>query len=341
MSAFSRTRGWRGRTRRIAAMVGIIAMCDYSICPAPGQNRISVTVNLVRLPFVAVGQHDKPLNDISSEELRVSDNGVSEEVKYLWRETGLPLTIAFLVDVSERGGRRTARKYRSTVRDFVASVIGPDDRGLLATLDEQPRILSDVGSSKDELLRAVDQIHYEGNAGTPIGEPCQPPPSPPARRSDGACVGTPIWDAVFHVARSKLRAAEGRKAIVLFTDGFDLGSSLHGLSSAIEAAESAGVTVYTIRYEDACAPTTRQRRLAPVLGDRGMQAIADATGGRAFNQPRRFDAVYRQIEEDLRNQYVLAYTPKNPGDHGTWHRLDVRIARPRTKIRAPSRYQVP
>ncbi len=320
------------------ALIAIVAGCLASDSP---RDNFRVDVNLVRVAFVAVGEGSKTLRDITREELRVSDNGVPQDVKYLWRETDLPLSIAFLIDIGELEGKKTAEKFKDVVREFIGSAIGPDDSGLLATLDTQARIVSDAGSSKEQLLRAIDQIQYEGNAGVPIGEPCLPPPSPPLRRPGTECVGRPLWDTIFHIAGSKLTGTQKRKAIVVFTDGYDLGSSVHGLSSAIEAAESAGITVYTVRYEAFCAPTGDERRLSPVLGDRGMQEIAEATGGRAFKQPRRFDAVYRQIEEDLRSQYVLAFTPGNPGAHGTWHRLNVQIARPRAQVRAPARYRVP
>lgn len=330
------------RQRRITALMGMVVACTSLICLASDpQDTIRVNVTLVRVPFVAIGENGKPLRNVGREELTVWDDGVPQEVKYLWRETDLPLTIAFLIDISERGGRKTARLYRDSVRELIARLIGRNDKGLLATLDTQSRILGDVGSSKEELLRSVEQVQYEGNTGAPIGEPCQPPLSPPARRSDGSCIGTPIWDAIFHIARSKLTGAQERKAIVVFTDGYDLASSMHGLSSAIEAVESANVAVYTIRHEYFCAPTTVQRRLAPVLGDRGMKEIAEASGGRAFNQPRRFDDVYRQIEDDLRSQYVLAYTPSSVAVHGTWHRLNVRVARRGVKVRAQARYRVP
>jgi VWFA-related protein len=327
----------------ITAFMGIVAACNSSLCWASDSPRdnIRVDVNLVRVPLVAIREGSKPLRDVTREELRVSDDGIPQDIKYLWRETDLPLTIAFLIDIGELEGKKTSEKFKVVVREFIGTAIGPEDSGLLATLDTQARIVSDAGSSKEQLLRAIDQIQYEGNAGTPIGEPCQPPPSPPLRRPGTDCVGRPLWDAIFHIARSKLTGTQEHKAIVVFTDGYDLGSSVHGLSSAIEAAESAGITVYTVRYEGRCAPTDRERRLVPVLGDRGMQEIAEATGGRAFKQPRRFDAVYRQIEEDLRSQYVLAYTPGNPAAHGTWHRLNVQITRPRAQTRAPARYRVP
>ncbi|MDR3702533.1 MAG: VWA domain-containing protein [Candidatus Sulfopaludibacter sp.] len=152
-------------------------------------------------------------------------------------------------------------------------------------------------------------------------------------------MGTPIWDTIFHIARPKLSGAQGRKAIVVFTDGYDLRSSFHGLSSAIEAVEAAGITVYTVKYRGRCAPTGRQGALAWKLPDPGMKEIAEATGGREFKQPDHLDAVCRQIEDDLRNQYVLAYTPKELATHGSWHRLNVQIARPRLKVLVPARYR--
>jgi VWFA-related protein len=330
-------------------LICAITLCRNATCPAYAQRpAIQVDVNLVRVPFVAVGRNGNPLHDLHRQELALFDDGVRQDIKYLWTEVDLPLKVGLLMDISKSEGVKVVRTYRNSVKWFAFHVIGPSDRALLSTAHEQPRFLTAFTASPDELSRAADQMTIEGRTGTPFGEPCLPSGSPEDHSADG-CTGTPIWDGVFHLAHSEFMHVQGRKALVLLSDGMDLSSSVHGLSSAIEAAEAAGVTVYTVRYTDFCLPSVLSEssdvvlpsRIVQSLGDHGMEEIAIRTGGRAFVQPRKIETVYQKIEEDLRNQYVLAYTPKSPPVRGTWHRLEVQITRPHVKLRAPAQYQVP
>ena len=349
MQAVWRNSGSLGRWGLAPALVCVAAIGCLAHTLYSQQPLIQVDVTLVRIPFVAFSWGGHPLHDLRREELMLSDNGVPQDIKYLWTDVDLPLTVGLLIDVSKSEGGRLVRTYQSSVKWLLLNIIGHPDRASLSIVNEQPRLLSDLASSPDELAKAVEQIVYEGRTGRPFGEPCLPPESS-GRNSTDDCIGTPIWDGVFHLARSQFIHVQGRKALVLLSDGMDLSSSVHGLSSAIEAAEAAGVTVYTIKYADLCLPSVISeassyakvpQRLVQSLGDRGMQEIAIQTGGRAFTQPRKLESVYRAIEEDLRSQYVLAYTPKPSTPPETWHRVDIHIARPRVKLRALARYQMP
>ena len=348
MKALSWTMGRRGKWGGIPALICAITLCRFAACPAYAQRpTIQVDVTLVRVPFVAVGRNGNPLRDLHRQELALFDDGVRQDIKYLWTEVDLPLKVGLLVDISKSEGVRVVRAYRNSVKWFASHFIGPSDSALLSTAHEQPRFLTDFTSSPDELSRAADQISYQGRTGTPFGEPCLPSGSPEDHSVDG-CTGTPIWDGVFHLAHSEFEHIQEWKALVLLSDGMDLSSSVHGLSSAVEAAEAAGVTVYTVKDTDFCLPSVLSEssdlvlpsRIVHSLGDTGMEEIAIRTGGRAFVHPRNIETVYQKIEEDLRCQYVLAYTPKSLPVRGTWHRLEVRIARPHVKLRAPAQYEV-
>lgn len=326
--------------RTTRELLAAMLLCLITLCPCANftiassqQPDIQVDVTLVRVPFVAVDGNGKPIHDIGREELMLMEDGSPQEIKYLWTESDLPLTVGLVIDISS-SQQGLVGKHREAVERFINRMMGPADHALLATVDEQPRLLVDLTASPAKLLGGAELVRQQRHAGELFGEPCQHP-----ARSD--CAGTAIWDGVFHVARSILLRATGRKALVLLSDGLDLNSSVHGLSSAIEASQSAGVTVYTIKYLSAPYLAISPPLLVVALRGRGMERIATQTGGLAFKNPKDLDKVYGQIEEDLRSQYVLAYRPKGAPVSGAWHRLEIQTTRAGVKVRAQTGYRVP
>jgi VWFA-related protein len=300
---------------------------------------LRVSSTLVRVPFVAVDANGRRIRDLRREELTLTDNGTLKEIEYLWTELDLPLTIALVIDVSssEMG---FVRANREAVRRFMNQVLGPSDQSLLATVDEQPRLVADLASSQVSVQNGLDLLARQRHAGELFGELCQPP-ARSRRRAPGGCMGTAIWDGVFHLVRSKLARADGRKAILLLSDGLDLDSSVHGLSSATESAQSAGVTVYTIKHTSAAYLALSPITAAHALKEHGMEEIAFQTGGLEFTNPKDLNSVYAEIEEDLRSQYILAYSLTEATATRGWHRLEVRTTRKGARIRARAGFSVP
>jgi len=320
------------------APLALAALCCFANPAAAQPPRIRVDVDLVRVPFVATDSNGKPIRDLRLEELTITDNGVPEDIRYLWTEIDLPLTVGLVIDISS-SQMGFVKAHRTAVERFLSSVIGPADRVLLATVDEQPRLLTGWTSSVDDLLQLAAQIAQDRHAGELFGEPCQPP-NRRARRGPRACIGTAIWDGVFHLARSQLSTADGRKALIVLSDGLDLNSSVHSLSSAIEALQSANAAVYTIKSVSAPYLALSPFLVVPALRNHEMEDIAVQTGGLFFKNTKSLDDVYRQIEDDLRSQHILAYTPKEPPTPGAWHRLEIRTTRPGIKVRAQAGYRV-
>ncbi len=128
----------------------VLAGIDYCAAPAEAlqQPDIRVDVSLVRAPFIAADSSGRTLRNISREELTVTDDGSRQDIKYLWTEMDLPLTVGLAIDISSSEGRYV-RVHRDSAMRFITRIIGPSDRAFLATVDEQPRLLSDLTSSTD------------------------------------------------------------------------------------------------------------------------------------------------------------------------------------------------
>jgi VWFA-related protein len=186
--------------------------------------------------------------------------------------------------------------------------------------------VTDPTGSTTELLAGVDRI-AEKHHGELLGGPCRATRRRRARQwGIQGCGGTALWHGVYYAAKLKMKPLEGRKALVVISDGADMGSD------AIEAAQGADTVVYAIRYVSPLGWVA----LWPMLrGRRALPRLAEETGGYAFSGAQRSLAgIVAQIEGELRSQYVLAFTPsaKNPG-RGL-RKLEVLVDRPEVTIRA-------
>ena len=161
---------------------------------------------------------------------------------------------------------------------------------------------------------------------------------PPCRNSGLAksCGGTALWHGLYYAAK-ELKPIAGRKAIVVLSDGMDTGSDVT-LANLIETAQSVEAVVYSIKYQN---PMRFLSITATIIqaASRGMERLSRETGGVTFQNPGRKTAeVFAEIESDLRNMYVLGFTPSDEPRDGKFHKLDVKATQPGLLVRARSGY---
>jgi len=144
-----------------------------------------------------------------------------------------------------------------------------------------------------------------------------------------------LFDAVFLAASEKLRGEVGRKALVLITDGVDMGSRVK-LTDAIEAAQKADTIIYSIQFFDPAAYAGMWVR----TGDQDLKKMAEETGGRLFRVSRKnpLAAIFAEIQEEMRGQYAIGYTPSNPARDGSFRRIEIRTRRKDLKLQARKGY---
>jgi VWFA-related protein len=199
--------------------------------------------------------------------------------------------------------------------------------------------VTDFTNSIDELSRGIDRIKRLGGKSDPIiGEPCRGTHHRTAllrrRLKASPCGGTALWQGVYSAAHFKMKNIEGRKALIILSDGIDTGSD-RTLEDAIEAAESAGTPVYTIKYASLVA-----FGLLPVVAlKQGMNKLSDETGGTAYGLMHGdIRKVFDNIENDLRNLYVLGYVSTNTAHNGTFRKIEVTTSMNGMEIRARKGY---
>jgi len=311
-------------------------------CLAQSSPDIRVDVDLVRVAVSVIDRAGKPVQDLRQEEFTLLDNGKTRPIQYMWKEADIPLTVGLIVDVSGSQMKHFG-EHQQTMAQFLKQVLRPQDQAFLVTVAGDVRLVTDLTPSVGQLQAGVDSLARRPAPGTALGEPCPPPSRQsiprfpiPGRFPRWGCGGPSVlWHAVYTAAKLKMKPVDGRKAMILVTDGLDTGS-IHTLTDAIEASQSAETLVYTIRY--AALPALAAPGLA-FRGRRGLRRLSEETGGRAYAAPQEGPAgIFTQIEAELRNLYVLGFAVPETARDGKVHMLEVKSKRKGVTVRARKSY---
>lgn len=297
---------------------------------------IRVDVDLVTVPCSVMDRNGALITDLKIEDFEIKDNDLPRQIKQVWRDVDLPLTIGLIVDVS---GSQVGLigKHRQTMSEFLTRVLSDRDRAFLVTVGTDVRLVTDVTNSVEELRRGIESIDQRQSAGTQLGTPCRGERGGRRHRIARGCGGTALWNGVWAASRLKMKELHGRKALIIVSDGVDTGSK-HKLVEAIEAAQGADTMVYAIKY---VSPFVAISPVSAILVAtmHGMRRLAEETGGEQFPAPKGGPAeIFTQIENELRSQYVLAFSTSDPARDGKYHRISVSVKRPDLKVRARKGY---
>lgn len=325
MCATPPARGLR-RARRVMA----VALTSVAILSAQSTPDIRVDVDLVTVSCAVTNHDGIPIRGLRRGDFELRDNEQPREIADFWQERDLPLTIAFVADVS---GSQAGfiKSHRDAVGQFFRQVMGSADRAMIVEVARQARTLSDLTNSPDALNAAVEKIGTRQGSQSPmLGPPCR------NARFPHSCGGTALWHGVYYAAK-RLKPVSGRKAIIILSDGMDTGSDI-SLTNVIDMAQSAAVVVYSIKYANPMRFLSPAATIAQAVS-RGLKRLCRETGGLNFPNPgNKLAEVFAQIESDLRNLYVLGFTPPTEARDGTFHKLEVTTNRTDAIVRSRGGY---
>jgi VWFA-related protein len=262
--------------------------------------------------------------NLEKNDFTVLEDGKPQPIKYFTRESDLPLTIGLLVDVS-RSQENLIDIERRAADQFFRQVLRKKDIAFLISFGEESELLQDYTGSPRLLLDGLNQLRVSGGAGG-----LHPGPVPTISQQRG----TVMFDAIYLAANEKLKGEVGRKVIVVITDGVDQGSKLTR-SQAIEAAQKSDAVIYSIDYED-----PRYHGMFGPSGEGDLKKMSDETGGHVYRVDRKntLDMVFKELQDEMRSQYMIGYTPTNEAKDGGYRHIDIHTSNKDLKVQARKGY---
>jgi VWFA-related protein len=273
---------------------------------------IKKRVDQVNVIFTVTDKHSRFVKDLTQDQFTILDNNKPpQKIENFEAQTNLPLEVGLLIDASNSIRDRFLFEQQAAV-EFLQQIIRPQsDRAFVLAFDELPTITQDFTNDIDKLTKGVRTIRPGG--------------------------GTAMWDAVFHACRDKLLKEQNsgpvRRAIILVSDGDDNQSRVLR-QEAIDMAQRAEVIIYAISTNLSNIKDT---------GDKNLQILADATGGRAFFPFKLHDLAdaFKEIQGELRSQYSISYKPDSLLANGQFRPISIATGNKKLKVRARKGYFAP
>jgi Ca-activated chloride channel homolog len=274
---------------------------------------LKVVTGLVAISAVVKSKDGEPTTGLTKDDFVLKQDGKEEPIRYFSRGSELPLSFALMVDTSE--SQQTFIGDESLASDvFFESMLGrKEDRAMLVEFGSSVLELKSMTNSANELHLALSRL------------------------SPHAAGGTPLYDAVYMLAKNVLANETGRKAMVILSDGGDNGSN-RSLAEAIEQAQRADVQIYSIRYSMWNNLSSSDTGRAPTKdpGLAALEKLSESTGGRVFTVSRTMSLrdIFAQIAQDLRLQYELGYKPPPDTQPNSYHKLELKAKDKKLTVQA-------
>jgi VWFA-related protein len=318
--------------------------------PPQSQSKISTEVKLVTVYAAVRDKHGKIIPNLNQSDFALQEDARPQTIKYFARESDLPLTLGLLVDTS-LSQRRVLDQEKSASYSFFDHILREDrDKAFLIHFDREVELLRDLTASREKLrsgLEELDTPSFTNTSGGSRGGAAGG--SGRGHGHGGGGGGTLLYDSIYLASNELMKKQHGRKALIILTDGVDHGSK-ESLNTAIASAQRVDTAVYSILFADEDAYGSGGRAGYGGHGGYGgggmgrgggghypqqdhpdgkkvLERISKETGGQLFEVKKKLpiEQIYAQIEEELRNQYSLAYTPDRPGDDSTYHLIHVTV----------------
>lgn len=294
---------------------------------------VKVETNLVTIPVSVFDRNGLYIPNLKQTDFKIFEEGREQVIAY-FGTSEKPFTVVLLLDTSPS----TEYKIEEIQRAATAFVnqLKPQDKVAVIEFDQNIHVLSEATNDRQKIYKAIKKADFGG--------------------------GTSLYDAVDFSLGKRLNKIEGRKAIVLFTDGVDTTSDKSDYDMTLNQAEEASALIFPIYYNtylenrrrnadldaddpDAIDPSFRSGTTAAeyAVGKKYLEELADATGGRVFRPeatPGGLTAAFEGIAEELRRQYNIGYYPSDSASAGQRKQIKVRVNRPNLVVRARDSYVV-
>ena len=263
----------------------------------------------------------KLLTTLKQEDIRILENGQAQEISAFSRQIDLPLSLAILIDTSA-SQERTLPEEKAAAVSFVEAVVRPSkDEVSVISFTGESTLEQGLTNNVNRLRRAIERVEFVPpsgyvGGGVVVGTP------PISGRNAQVQGSTAIWDAIWITSSDILAPApeKTRRAIILLSDGYDT-FSRKKLDEAVQAALRAEVVIYSIGIGD---------NFYDGVDEGSLKKISERTGGRAYfpRDENELRQAFRQIQDEMRSQYLLAYEPSNRALDGSYRKIEIQLANP-------------
>jgi VWFA-related protein len=352
------------------------APAEQDAADAQKNPTFSTGVKVVNVFATVRDKSGQVLKDLSKDEFQLKEDDRPQSIQYFSRESNLPLTLGLLIDTSMSQRRVLSDERRASYRFFDQVMREDKDKAFVIHFDREVELLQDLTSSKKRLEASLNDVGmptmnrqgggggngggypsggsgggYPGGGGGGYGG---------GHRRGGAGGGTTLYDAVLLGSDELMKPLDGRKAMIVLTDGVDTGSKV-SLSDAVESAQRTNTLVYSILFSDEQAygsgappmgmggghhggmgrgggyPSGGQNRPD---GKKVLKELSARTGGGFFEVSKKhsIEDIFDQIEEELRSQYSLGYVSDRQDKSTEFRRIAVTTTRKGAVVQAREGY---
>ena len=293
--------------------------------PQDSDEVIKVETNLTNIFFTAADKNKRFISDLKAADIRILEDGQPQDIFTFQQNIDLPLSLAILIDTSA-SEERTLPDEKEAARAFLENILRPQrDEAAVVSFTGETTLEQGFTGSIDRLRRAIDHVEFVPPSGY-IGGGVVVNGTPPISDTNQILAGsTAIWDAVWATSEELMvqSAEHTRRAIILLTDGVDTSSQMK-MHDAIDRAQKSDALIYAIGIGD---------RYSFNVNEGDLRKIAEKTGGRAYfpKHERDLRDAFTQIQRDLREQYLVAYSPTNKARDGSYRKIEIQVINPALK----------
>ncbi|MCA1631142.1 MAG: VWA domain-containing protein [Acidobacteria bacterium] len=284
-----------------------------------------VNTALTNVLFTAIDKDKRFVTTLKKEDVRILEDGVPQEIFTFGQQVDLPLTLAIVIDTSG-SQEHTLSQEKQAAREFVDAVLRPrKDEVAVVSSTGETTLEQGLTGSVQRVRSAIDRVEfvppagYLGN-GTIVGTP------PISGDNNALASSTSLWDAVWVTCDEVLSESseQTRRAIILLTDGVNTSGKMK-LQDAVDRALKTDTLVFVIGVGDSFNYTG--------VDEGSIRKIAERTGGRAYVPRGEEDLrkAFEQIQRELREQYLIAYSPTNKKHDGSFRKLLIEVTNPALK----------
>ena len=295
---------------RLATRLGLLALA-WTLHAQ--DSTFSADVKVVNLLATVRDRDGKFVKDLTKEDFVVEEDGRPQAIRYFSQESNLPLAIGLMVDTS-CSQIRVLESERTASYKFLDQVLRGVDVAFVLHFDYKVSLLQGFTSSREELQTAFSKLSRPEHCNTLLA------------------------DAIHDASEQLMKKQGGRKAFVVLSDGGDFRSK-QSIGTAIEFAQRADTIIYSILFADPRSGFGLGRVVYLATGRSVMRRLARETGGGYFevSKDKSIEQIYAEIEEELRNQYSIGYTPETTGDK-KFRKITLNAKRPDLVVRTRAGY---